>query len=233
MIAAPRLVVEGLAKRFRLHARGLELEALRPVSFTLLPGTLTALTGPSGSGKSTILRCCWRSCRPDAGRILLRHRGGIDDLAAAGERRVLALRGPAMALVTQFLHCLPRQPARRVVALPLLAAGVGEAEAAQRAEEALDQAGLAPRLRAVPPATFSGGERARVNLARALAQRPDLLLLDEPTASLDPASTAAVAATVRRMVDAGTTVLAVLHDPAQVARIADAEIRLVPSGVEP
>jgi alpha-D-ribose 1-methylphosphonate 5-triphosphate synthase subunit PhnL len=220
----PLLQVSQLAKTFTLHQAGRSLTPLRDCSFSLRAGELMAVTGPSGAGKSTVLKCVYRTYLPSAGSIVLQHDGATVDLATADEHRVLEMRTQVMGFVTQFLHALPRQPARRVVAAPLLARGVDEAEADERACAALASLRLGRDHWDLPPATFSGGERQRVNLARALAAEPDLLLLDEPTASLDRASAALVVEAVRAARERGAAILAVFHDPALVAALADQQL---------
>ncbi len=218
----PILMVEDLTKGFTLHARGRRVEALRGLSFAVRPGELVALVGPSGAGKSTVLKAIWRTYRPDGGRILFRRADGVVvDLARAPETEILRLRHRELGFVTQFLRALPRVSALELVARPLRRNGLDEAAARQRARAALAAVGLPARLIDLPPATFSGGERQRVNIARAIASEPRLLLLDEPTASLDPAARERVLALVERTRRAGTAIVAVLHDTEAIRRLAD------------
>lgn len=218
----PTLTVEDLTKSFTLHARGRRVEAVRGLSFEARPGELVALVGPSGAGKSTVLKAIWRTCRPGGGRILLRRADGtVVDLARAPETEILRLRHRELGFVTQFLHALPRVSALELVARPLRRNGLEAAAARQRALAALAAVGLPARLIDLPPATFSGGERQRLGLARALAAEPRLLLLDEPTASLDPAARERVLELVERIRRAGTAIVAVFHDPEAIRRLAD------------
>lgn len=223
------LIVEGVEKRFHLHAAGKVLPSLSPTSLTATAGRLTALVGPSGAGKSTLLKCIHRTYLPSAGRILLQREHGIVDLAITDERTVLDCRRRDLGFVTQFLHALPRQGALDVVAAPLRAQGVPREAARARAAEGLRALGLPERLWDLPPATFSGGEKQRVNLARGLAVRPRLLLLDEPTASLDRASVARAVAAIGEAKRAGTAIVAIFHDPDLVAALADHVVELVPA----
>lgn len=227
MSRPPLLAVHGLSKSFTLHQQGRRIVGVQGLSFAIEPGTLVALTGPSGCGKSTVLKCIYRTYRPDGGRIELAGRDGAPplDLASCDEHAVLAVRRTRLAFITQFLHCLPRQSALDVVAAPLLARGLPRDEARARAAERLAALGIARRLWDLPPATFSGGERQRVNIARALVAEPELLLADEPTASLDRASALLVEEALRAR---RAAVLAVLHDPAQVARLADRVVAISP-----
>jgi alpha-D-ribose 1-methylphosphonate 5-triphosphate synthase subunit PhnL len=223
------LDVAGLGKTFVLHNQGKRIPSLAGVDLQVHAGRLTALVGPSGSGKSSVLKCIYRTYLPGAGSIRLHLPGGRTvDLASADEHAVLRLRAGAIAFVTQFLHVLPRQSALGVVAAPLIALGTPVAEARVRAGERLRALALPERLWDLPPATFSGGERQRINLARGLVLRPRLLLLDEPTASLDPASAGLVVQAVRAALADRVGVLAIFHDPALVDALADQVVRLQP-----
>jgi len=218
----PLLEVTGLEKTFTIHARGRRVVALRGLSFTVRAGEIVALLGPSGAGKSSVLKCIWRTYRPDAGAI--RYRAAderILDLATLPEPEIVALRVRELAFVTQFLHALPRLSALEVVARPLRRQGLPRALAEERARSALAASGLPERLVDLPPATFSGGERQRVNLARAFAAEPRLLLLDEPTASLDPASRERVFAQIVAARARGAGILVIFHDPEAIERLAD------------
>ena len=181
------LQVDGFGKHFQLHEQGKLIPSSYDVSFSVRSGQLTALIGPTGAGKSSVLKGIYRSYLPSAGRILYRNAMGHElDLALASEHQILELRRREIAFVTQFLHCLPRQSTLDVVAQPLFSLGVSRDESRRRAAELLFAMNLPERLWSVSPATFSGGERQRVNLARGFIAKPRLLLLDEPTASLDP-----------------------------------------------
>jgi alpha-D-ribose 1-methylphosphonate 5-triphosphate synthase subunit PhnL len=218
----PLLEVADLEKTSTIHARGRRVVALRGLSFTVRAGEIVALLGPSGAGKSSVLKCIWRTYRPDAGAIRYRPADErILDLATLPEPEIVALRVRELAFVTQFLHALPRLSALEVVARPLRRQGLPRALAEERARSALAASGLPERLVDLPPATFSGGERQRVNLARAFAAEPRLLLLDEPTASLDPASRERVFAQIVAARARGAGILAIFHDPEAIERLAD------------
>ena len=222
----PILRVENLSKTFTLHGAGRILPSVSNATFAVQTARLTALVGPSGAGKSTVLKCIHRTYLATSGRILLRTEHGEVDLVSADERTVIALRKRELSFVTQFLHALPRQPTLDVVARPLVAQGVDRDTARARAAERLAQFNLPERLWDLPPATFSGGEKQRVNLARGLVTRPSLLLLDEPTASLDPASAALVVEAIRAIKREDIAVLAVFHDPELVRALADDVVSL-------
>ncbi len=219
------LTVRGLSKTFTLHHQGKRIPSAYDASFTVDSGRLTALIGPSGAGKSSVLKCVFRTYLPQAGSIVL-HGDQDLDLATCDEHAALRARRQDIAYVTQFLHCLPRQPTVDVVAAPLAALGVTREQARAAARERLRELDLPERLWDVPPATFSGGERQRVNLARGLVHRPRLLMLDEPTASLDRRSADLVVGAIRSAKAAGVAILAIFHDPELVAALADTVVEL-------
>jgi alpha-D-ribose 1-methylphosphonate 5-triphosphate synthase subunit PhnL len=222
----PILTVTDLTKSFTLHRTGTVIPSVAGASFAVRPGRLTALVGPSGAGKSSVLKCVYRTYLPQQGTMRFASADGALDLAACDEPTALRVRARDIAYVTQFLHCLPRQPALDVVAEPLAALGVGRAEARTAAAQRLRELDLPERLWGIPPATFSGGERQRVNLARGLVHRPRLLMLDEPTASLDRRSAELVVAAIRAAKADGVAILAIFHDPDLVAALADEVVTL-------
>lgn len=223
------LTIEGLGKQFQLHEQNQLIPSCQGVNLTVDSGCLTALIGPTGSGKSSVLNCIYRTYLPTTGRILYRDRDGhVTDLAQASEQRILELRRRDLGFVTQFLHCLPRKSALDVTCQPLLARGVALDKARDEARELLTWLRVPDRLWNVPPATFSGGEKQRINLARGLIARPRLLLLDEPTASLDPATTENVVALIQKIKAEGVAILAIFHQPDLVERLADQVAELAP-----
>jgi alpha-D-ribose 1-methylphosphonate 5-triphosphate synthase subunit PhnL len=209
----PLLTVEHVSKTFTIHLRGGQrLPVLSALSFTVLPGECVVLGGASGAGKSSVLKMVYGSYGVDEGRILLRRGAGEIDLATASPRAVLAARRDTMGYVSQFLRAVPRVPALDVVAEPLRERGTETGAARERAGELLARLGIPERLWSLPPATFSGGEQQRVNIARGfIAERP-LLLLDEPTASLDARNREVVVELIREKLAAGTGILAIFHD---------------------
>ncbi|MEQ1668021.1 MAG: phosphonate C-P lyase system protein PhnL [Sulfuriferula sp.] len=223
------LSVESYAKQFYLHSHQRFIPSAAEVTLTVRAGQLTALTGPTGVGKSSVLKGIYRTYLPSAGRIMYHDtRGHVLDLALAGEHRILELRKYEIGFVTQFLHCLPRQAALDVVAEPLLTRGVAREAARKQSAELLERLAVPQRLWSVPPATFSGGEKQRINLARGLIARPRLLLLDEPTASLDPVTTEHVITLLQEMKRDGIGMIAIFHHPALVERLADVVVQLAP-----
>lgn len=225
----PILQVEGYSKHFQLHEQNKLIPSSQNVSFTVSGGELTALIGPTGVGKSSVLKGIYRSYLPCAGRILYRDALGHElDLALVSEHQILELRRREIGFVTQFLHCLPRQATLDVVAKPLLTFGAGRTEARQRAAGLLAAMNLPERLWSVSPATFSGGERQRVNLARGFIAKPRLLLLDEPTASLDPETAEKVIGLIEGLKAEGAAMLAIFHHPETIRRLANQVVELAP-----
>lgn len=225
----PVLQVEDFAKHFYLHEQQKKIPSASGVSFSVWPGKLTALIGPTGAGKSSVLKGIYRTYLPTQGKILFRHAdGSTTDLATAGDHEILNLRRQQIGFVTQFLHCLPRQPALDVVAQPLLHKGESLDEARLRAGELLASMNLPERLWSLSPSTFSGGERQRVNLAHGLIMQPRLLLLDEPTASLDPVTSLRVVDLLEALKAQGTAMLAIFHQPDLTQRLADEVVELAP-----
>jgi len=221
------LAIRGLSKRFTLHQRGgVALDVLRDFSLDLRAGECVAITGPSGTGKSTVLKCIHRTYRPTAGMITFTPAPGQSiDLATADDRAVLHARRHWIGCATQFLRVIPRVSALDLVAEPMLETAAPDdvdarAAARRAAARLLARLDLGTHLHALPPATFSGGEQQRVNLARTFAVPRPLLLLDEPTASLDAGNAERVIGLAREALDRGAAILAVFHDPQVRARLA-------------
>jgi alpha-D-ribose 1-methylphosphonate 5-triphosphate synthase subunit PhnL len=207
------LCVRDIAKTFVMHLRGgLRLPVFSDVSFQVASGECLVLGGPSGVGKSSILKMLYGNYGVDAGEILIAHGGQSVDLAKALPREVLDIRRLTLGYVSQFLRAIPRVPALEVVADPLISRGTDRAEALQRAEAALARLNLPRELWSLPPATFSGGEQQRVNIARGFISDHPILLLDEPTASLDAANRAVVVDMIEEKKTAGTALVGIFHD---------------------
>lgn len=226
MTTTPLLRVQGLTKTFRMYHLDSMLHAFEGVSFDLHEGGFLLLRGHNGAGKSTLLRTIWRSYLPVGGHLFYRSQHGEIDLANAADVDIALLRREEIGFVTQFLNARPRVAAQDIVAEPLLLAGHTQAEALEQARHWLDQFGVRPELWRAYPSTFSGGEQQKVNLARALILPQRLLLLDEPTASLDVGARAAL---VRRLADLksqGVAIIGVFHHPGDVADLIDREINL-------
>ncbi|MGW4123088.1 phosphonate C-P lyase system protein PhnL [Nocardia sp. NPDC004711] len=207
------LSVRGVSKTFTLHLQDAQrLPVLHRLEFDVPRGTCVVLGGESGSGKSSVMKMVYGSYGVDTGSILLRHRDGVIDLATAEPRQVLGARRDTMGYVSQFLRALPRVPALDVVAEPLIARGEAHLKARERAGELLARLSIPERLWTLPPATFSGGEQQRVNIARGFVTERPLLLLDEPTASLDARNREVVIALIRESLARGVGMLAIFHD---------------------
>jgi alpha-D-ribose 1-methylphosphonate 5-triphosphate synthase subunit PhnL len=219
---APLIEVEGLAKSFTLHLRGgLVLPVVSGVCFAVRAGECLALGGPSGIGKSSILKAVFGNYAIDAGRIFIRDGETRIDLASAGPRSVISLRRRVIGYVSQFLRVIPRVPARDVVAAAARESGLAQSEALATAERLLARLNLPEKLWSLPPSTFSGGEQQRVNIARGLAGRHAILLLDEPTASLDAQNSAAVVELIAERKRAGAAILGIFHDASVREVLAD------------
>jgi alpha-D-ribose 1-methylphosphonate 5-triphosphate synthase subunit PhnL len=214
------LDVVNVEKTFTLHLQGgLHLPVIAGVNFAVQPGECVALAGPSGCGKSSILKMIYGGYRCDGGRILMRDGDHVVDIAAASPRTIIMMRRRAMSYVSQFLRAVPRVATIDVVAQTLDHAAPDEARAS--AGVLLRRLNIPERLLAVPPATFSGGEQQRVNIARGFLPDRPVLLLDEPTASLDSENRAVVIDLIAEKKRRGIAVVAIIHDEEVRDAVAD------------
>jgi len=186
------------------------------------------LHGHSGSGKSTLLRSLYANYLPDEGHIHVRHGDEWVDLVQAPARKVRDVRRTTIGWVSQFLRVIPRVPALEVVMQPLLDLGVPRDICAARAASLLTRLNVPERLWHLAPSTFSGGEQQRVNIARGFIVDYPILLLDEPTASLDAKNSAAVIELIEEAKARGAAIVGIFHDDAVRDRVAD---RLHPMGI--
>ncbi len=211
-----QLVVDGLSKSFTLHQQGgIRLDVLAGVSLSVNAGESVALIGASGAGKSTLLRCMYGNYSVSAGSILIRKSpDSWVDICAIPDQEVRALRRSTIGWVSQFLRVIPRVSALEVVAEPLLVRKVNREDALERAAAILSRMNLPERLWSVAPSTFSGGEQQRVNLARGLVVGHPVLLVDEPTASLDPDNAAIVVGLLNEARQNGASIVGIFHDAA-------------------
>ena len=212
-MSGPALEIRGLTKHFTLHVQGgARLPVLDGTSLRVAPGECVILADPSGAGKSTLLRVAYGNYLAQDGEVLVRHRGAIVDVARASPRLVLDVRRHTMGYVSQFLRVIPRVPALDVVAQPLRERGEPASVARSRARALLERLGIPPRLWTLSPVTFSGGEQQRINVARVFVADYPILLLDEPTASLDAASRRVVVELIQEARRAGAAILGTVHD---------------------
>lgn len=223
---APLLSVRGLAKTFEMHHLERRLSAFGGVSFDVDAGEFVLLQGPNGAGKSTLLRVLHRSYRAWGGQALYQSERGPIDLARAADVDVAWLRRREIGFVTQFLQARPRVAADELVAEPLLQGGASHPEAIEEARRSLAAFGLKPELWPAYPSSFSGGEQQKVNLARALIQPRRLLLLDEPTASLDRLARRALVARLGELKAGGVALIGVFHHPEDIRHLVDRELTL-------
>jgi len=209
------------SKTFTLHIQGgAVLEVMRGANLLVPAGECVALTGASGAGKSTLMRIIYGNYLAASGRVTV----GDLDVTQAAPRDNLALRRDTLGYVSQFLRVVPRVPTLEVVADPLLALGVNEAQAKDRETALLSELNIPEALWGLSPTTFSGGEQQRVNIARGFAHEYPALLLDEPTASLDATNREVVLGLIEEAKARGTAIVGIFHDEAARARVCDREI---------
>lgn len=215
------ITLKDVSKTFTLHNQGSAvIEVIRNVSLTVQPGECVALTGASGAGKSTLMRMIYGNYLAQAGEIRI----GDLDLVQAQPRQIIALRREVLGYVSQFLRVVPRVPTLEVVAEPLRSVGVSAEAAQDRARDLLRQLNIPQRLWTLSPTTFSGGEQQRVNIARGFAHAYPVMLLDEPTASLDAANRDVVLGLIEQAKARGAALVGIFHDEAARARVCDREI---------
>ena len=222
-----KLQTIALDKQFTLHLRGgLRIPVLHHVNLEVHAGECVALTGPSGAGKSTLLRSLYGNYRADGGRILVHHDGNMVDIASALPRSVVQVRARTLGYVSQFLRVVPRVPALDIVAEA--ARDVDLPTARTMAAALLHRLNIPARLHALPPATFSGGEQQRINLARGFIGGHPILLLDEPTASLDSENRDIVIAMITEAKARGVAIVGIFHDAEVRGRVADRLLHISP-----
>lgn len=218
-MTAPVLSMQAVSKRFTLHHQnGVELPVLDNVDLQVHPGECVVLDGSSGMGKSTLLKLAYANYRATSGCIqVLSNSGRLLEVTQASARELLQMRRETVGYVSQFLRVIPRVAALDVVATALTdgegASPAAVTDARAKAAELLERLRIPKRLWALPPATFSGGEQQRINIARSLIKPRALLLMDEPTASLDVANTRTVVQLIQEAVARGSAVVGIFHDP--------------------
>lgn len=219
--------VNQLSKTFELHIlHDKMIPALHDIEFDISEGEIIGLTGKSGSGKSSLMKCLYRTYLATGGEILYHSRGGVIDLVKASDHEIIALRRSEIRYCSQFLSVIPRVSAIDVVAEPLTRTEKNRELARSKAKDLLEALGLPTALWDAFPVTFSGGEQQRINVARAIIARPRLLLIDEPTASLDQRTKDVVIGLIRDLKQEGTSVLCISHDEYTLDRLADRRLHL-------
>lgn len=205
--------INDLSKSFILHNQRKNIHAVSNITITVKKGEFIGITGKSGSGKSTILKSIYGTYRVQEGDIWYdSSRFGAINLAKATEREMIYLRKHEIGYVSQFLNVMPRTTARQLVTGAILEMGKTREMANIETEKILGHFEIGKELWDSYPATFSGGEKLRLNIARAMVKRPRLLLLDEPTASLDHDSKVKVKTLLEQLMNEGTTMLGIFHD---------------------
>ncbi|KEO51474.1 ABC transporter ATP-binding protein [Thioclava pacifica] len=214
------LICEGIAKSYN-RGKPNEITVLKGLDLTIPKGQVTALVAPSGAGKSTLLHIAGLLDTPDAGRVVI----DGEDLTGARDGKRTAARREKLGFVYQFHHLLPEFSAAENIILPQLANGAGRADAEARAADLLGRVGLSARMDHRPSA-LSGGEQQRVAFCRALANAPSLLLADEPTGNLDPATSDTVFDVLMGLVrETGLSALIATHNMELAAKM-DRVLRL-------
>ena len=207
-----------VGKSFTLHNQGgMVLPVVEGAELHVAAGECVALTGVSGAGKSTLMRMIYGNYLTQSGKVMI---GGLD-VACAEPREILELRRHTLGYVSQFLRVVPRVSTLDVVAEPLLAVGTERAEAHAVAEGLLARLRIPQSLWHLSPLTFSGGEQQRVNIARGFAYPYPVMLLDEPTASLDAANRETVLGLINEAKARGAALLGIFHDEAARDMVAD------------
>ena len=223
------LSIENLSKSFYMHMADRQIKGCQNITLAIQEGEFVGITGRSGSGKSTILRCIYRTNLPESGSIWYRSASfGKVDLCTVGEREMIHIRAYEMGYVSQFLNALPRQTAYDIVLQSALETfGSADMERAKaETERMLHHFDINESLWPLYPRTFSGGEKLRLNIAAAMIKQPRLLLLDEPTASLDAASKMKVRELIEQLKAQGTTMLGIFHDLEFMEGLCDHEFNM-------
>jgi len=219
------LKAENLKKGFTLHTQnGIHLSVLSNLSLAVKAGECVALTGASGSGKSTFMRCLYGNYRVDSGSIWVKHEGEWMDLTRTEPHQLLAIRQRTIGYVSQFLRVIPRVAALDVAAEPLLELGMELNEAREKAAQMFARLNLPERLWSVSPTTFSGGEKQRVNIARALLVNYPILLLDEPTSALDATNASVVIDLLQERKATGCAMIGIFHDDEVLTQVCNREL---------
>ena len=213
MTDQPLIIVEDLAKTFVLHnAESAVIPVFQDLKLEVAGGECVVLAGESGVGKSTLMRSIFGNYLPTQGAVRVLHDGQYVDITRASPHEVLDVRRRTLGYVSQCLRVIPRIPTLQLVMEPLLENGVAEAQARERACALLSALRLPEAHWDLPPATFSGGEQQRVNIARSFIRKYPVMLLDEPTASLDAENRAIVVRLIQEALSEGAAMIGIFHD---------------------
>lgn len=223
------LEITNLEKIFTLHILGgKKIHALNNLSFSLEKGEAIGLIGKSGSGKSTLMKCIYRTNLATNGKIIYHSRQfGPIDLVTANEYTILQLRKSEITYCSQFLEVIPRVTAVDIVAENLVKKGTSYEYARNISKELLHKLLLPEELWDAFPSTFSGGEQQRVNVAKAIIAQPNFLLIDEPTASLDPKVKSVVINLILDLKKIGTSIICISHDQFTLEKMSDRSLELI------
>lgn len=221
------LTVNDLSKVFQLHIlNNKRLEALKNINFSMGEGEIIGLTGKSGSGKSSLMKCIYRTYLASSGEIIYESSRGPINLVTATDHEMIELRKNEITYCSQFLSVIPRVPAVDVVCENLFRSQNDKNTSREKAKEMLEQLGLPNELWDAYPVTFSGGEQQRINVARAIIAAPRLLLIDEPTASLDPKTKDVVINMLLELKKEGTSIVCISHDEYTLEKLVDRRLHL-------
>jgi alpha-D-ribose 1-methylphosphonate 5-triphosphate synthase subunit PhnL len=214
---------EGLSKAFVLQTRGgTRIQAFADVSFGLSEGEFLGVSGPSGAGKSSLLKCLYRTYLPSAGCVWYTDSSAqTRDLASAPDHAIIRLRRQEIGYIAQFFPVIPRVSALDTISNSMVMRGFPREASLQRARDLLERLAIPRPLWDLSPSTFSGGEKQRINIIHAVIARPRLLLLDEPTASLDAASAQEAVSLIRELKKEGTAMIGIFHDRALLMSLSD------------
>lgn len=222
-----RIQAKNLSKQFILHQQnGVQLDVLEQLNFTAQSGECLIFSGRSGSGKSTLLKMIYGNYLATGGSLQVKQGDTWVEMVGANPRAVVQLRRHTIGYVSQFLKTIPRVSTLNVVMEPALERGWTQEAAQERAEDLLTRLNIPNRLWALAPSTFSGGEQQRVNIARGFMVDWDVLLLDEPTASLDEANRQVVVDLMQEAKSKGAAMVGIFHDQAVRQTIGDKQFNV-------
>ena len=228
------LKIENLSKTFTMHVGNEKtIECLDSIDISIGEGQMAAIIGPSGAGKSSLLKCVYGTYLSTLGNIYYTDRSGeTHNLANIDLQTMRMLRINEIGYVSQFFHVIPRIAAIDILCEPLINRGVSLEDAQSRAKELLHKVGIPESLWNMYPSTFSGGEKQRLNIIYGIITKPRLLLLDEPTASLDPKSKASVLELIKELKEQGSIILGVFHDYEAMKTVADKSYHIITKRME-